>query len=52
MIATDVAAMSHWALDVAPAAALASIDSATGMLSLLARRLKRLWPELAKTVTI
>jgi Restriction endonuclease NotI len=52
MIATDVAAMSHWALDVAPMAALANIDSATGMLSLLARRLKGLWPELAQTVTI
>ena len=52
MIATDVAAMSHWALEVAPMAALANIDSATGMLSLLARRLKGLWPELARTVTI
>ncbi len=52
MIATDVAAMSHWALEVAPMAALANIDSPTGMLSLLARRLKKLWPELAGTVTI
>lgn len=52
MIATNVAAMSHWALEVAPMAALANIDSSTGMLSLLARRLKRLWPELAKTATI
>lgn len=52
MIATDVAAMSHWALEVAPLAALSNIDSQTGMLSLLARRLKKLWPELAKTVSI
>jgi hypothetical protein len=40
MIATDVAAMSRWALEVAPMAALTNIDSATGMLSLLARRLR------------
>jgi hypothetical protein len=32
--------MSHWALEVAPMAALANIDSPTGMLSLLACRLK------------
>jgi hypothetical protein len=52
IIATDVAAMSHWALEVAPRAALANIDSSTGMLSLLARRLKKLWPELAETVAV
>jgi hypothetical protein len=52
MIATDIAAMSYWALEVAPMAALANIDSPTGMLSLLGRRLKKLWPELAGTVTI
>jgi hypothetical protein len=52
MIATDVAAMSHWALEVAPMAALTNIDSATGMLSLLARRLRGLWPELAQTMTV
>lgn len=50
LIATDVPAMSHWALDVAPLAALENIDSDTGMLSLLARRLKKLWPELAATL--
>lgn len=52
MIATDIAAMSYWALEVAPMAALANIDSSTGMLSLLARRLKKLWPELVRTITI
>jgi hypothetical protein len=52
MIATDVAAMSYWALDVAPMAALANIDSSTGMLSLMARRLKKLWPVLAETVAV
>ncbi len=51
-IATDVPAMSYWALDVAPQAALANIDSGGGMLMLMARRLKRLWPELAQTLTV
>lgn len=51
MIATDVPAMTHWALEVAPQAALSNIDSSVGLLALLARRLKKLWPELARTVT-
>ncbi|RYG37385.1 MAG: hypothetical protein EON93_03685 [Burkholderiales bacterium] len=51
MIATTVPAMSHWALEVAPQAALANIDSSAGMLFLLQRRLKKLWPELAQTLT-
>jgi len=51
-IATDVPAMSYWALEVAPQAALANIDSGGGMLMLMARRLKRLWPELAQTLTV
>lgn len=51
MIATDVTAMTHWALKVAPQAALSNIDSSAGLLALLARRLKKLWPELARTVT-
>jgi hypothetical protein len=51
MIGTDVAAMTHWALEVAPQAALSNIDSTAGLLALLARRLKKLWPELAQTVT-
>lgn len=48
MIATDVKAMTHWALEVAPLAALGNIDS--GLLVLLERRLRRLWPELAATL--
>lgn len=51
VIATDVTAMNYWALEVAPQAALSNIDSSVGLLALLARRLKKLWPELARTVT-
>jgi hypothetical protein len=51
MIATDVRAMNYWALEVAPQAALSNIDSSVGLLALLARRLKKLWPALAHTVT-
>lgn len=50
MIGTDAAAISHWALEVAPAAALSNIDSELGLLAGLSRRLKRFWPELARTV--
>lgn len=50
VIGTDAPSMSHWALEVAPAAALSNIDSEAGMLSVLSRRLKALWPELARTV--
>lgn len=52
IIATNVPAMSHWALEVAPQAALANIDTGSGMLALMARRLRRLWPELAQTLTV
>ena len=52
LIATDVPAMSHWALEVAPIAALDNIGGDGGMLTLMARRLKKLWPELAATITI
>lgn len=52
VIATDVRAMSHWALEVAPLAALDNIGGTVGMLSLMARRLKKLWPELAGTITV
>ena len=50
MIATDVPAMAHWALDVAPRAAVENIDAAGGLLAALERRLKPIWPELARTV--
>ncbi len=51
IIATDAPSLSHFALDVAPAAALDNIASETGMLSLVARRLKNLWPELGAKIT-
>jgi hypothetical protein len=51
IIATTAAAMSHYALEVAPAEALDNITSATGMFVLARRRLKRFWPELAVTLT-
>lgn len=52
MIATDAPSMSYWALDVAPQAALANIDSDAGFLVSLTRRLMPWWPELAKTITL
>lgn len=51
LIGTDVPSMSHWALTVAPAAALSNIDAEAGLLAALSRRLHSVWPELAKTVT-
>ena len=50
IIATTAAAMSHYALDIAPAAALENIASTTGMLVLARRRLRRFWPDLADTL--
>lgn len=50
MIGTDAPSISHWALEVAPAAALSNIDAEVGLLSALSRRLKLFWPELARTV--
>lgn len=52
MIGTDASSMSHWALEVAPAAALSNIDAEAGMLAVLSRRLRLLWPELARTVMV
>lgn len=52
MIATDAQAMSHFTLTVAPAAALENIAAPTGMLAQLARRLRIIWPELERTITI
>ncbi len=51
IIATDAAAMSYFALEVAPAQALLNIDALGGMMTQLGRRLTRLWPELARTIT-
>jgi hypothetical protein len=50
IIATDAQSFSYWALDVAPAAALSNIDAESGFLAGLSRRLKTVWPELARTV--
>ncbi len=52
IIGTDAPSISHWALDVAPAAALENIGAQAGFLAALSRRLKQFWPELAKTVTM
>lgn len=50
IIGTDAPSISHWALDVAPNAALSNIDSESGFLAGLSRRLNDFWPELANTV--
>lgn len=52
MIGTDAPSISHWALEVAPAAALSNIDAEVGLLSALSRRLRLFWPELARTVVV
>lgn len=50
LIGTDAPSISHWALEVAPAAALSNIDAEAGFLAGLSRRLKGFWPDLARTV--
>lgn len=52
IIGTDAASISHWALEVAPSAALSNIDAEAGFLAALSRRLKQFWPELAKTALV
>lgn len=52
IIATDAAAMSFYALELAPAKALATIDLPGGMITQLGRRLTTLWPELGRTITV
>jgi hypothetical protein len=52
VIGTDAPSISHWALDVAPAAALDNIGAQAGFLAALSRRLKQFWPELARTVKV
>lgn len=51
IIATDAAAISYFALELAPANALSTIDSPTGMISQFEGRLRRLWPELERSIT-
>jgi hypothetical protein len=50
IMGTDAQSFSYWALEVAPAAALSNIDAEAGFLAGLSRRLRGLWPELARTV--
>jgi len=50
VIGTDASAFSYWALEVAPEAALSNIDAEAGFLAGMSRRLKAIWPELARTV--
>jgi hypothetical protein len=52
MIGTDAPSISHWALEVAPEAALSNIDAEFGFLANLSRRVKAFWPELARTVKV
>jgi len=50
IIATDAASASYYALEEAPAAALANIGASAGLFGLMARRLASLWPDLARTI--
>lgn len=52
IIATDARAMSYYALELAPAKALSTIEIPGGMITQMARRLTRLWPELGRTITL
>ncbi len=52
LIGTDAPSISYWALEVAPEAALSNIDAEAGFLAALSRRIKQVWPELAKTSTV
>jgi hypothetical protein len=52
IIATDAAAISYYALELAPANALSTIDAPTGMIMQMARRLTGLWPELGRTIAV
>lgn len=51
-IGTDAHAISYWALEVAPGAALSNIGADMGFLAGLSRRLRGFWPELARTVVV
>lgn len=52
VIATEAAAISYFALELAPANALSTIDSPRGIITQMARRLSGLWPELGGTLTV
>lgn len=49
-ITTSAQAVGYWALEEAPKAALERFDATPGLMANMARRLKALWPELARTI--
>jgi hypothetical protein len=52
VIATDAPSMSYYALEQAPIAALENIYSRDGLFGLMLRRVEKVWPELAASVTL
>jgi len=52
IIETSAEAVAYWALEVAPAEALARSTTVDGLAGSIRRRLKEFWPELAKNVRI
>jgi hypothetical protein len=51
-IGTDAPSFSYWALEVAPEAAVSNIDAEAGFLASLSRRMKEVWPALAKAAVV
>jgi hypothetical protein len=51
IIATDAPAISYFALEEAPAEAITKVGSKDGLFGQAQKRIKKLWPELAKTIT-
>ena len=51
-IGTDAPSFSYWALEVAPEAAVSNIDADAGFLASLSRRIKEVWPALAKAAVV
>ncbi|MBK3664896.1 hypothetical protein JJE66_27170 [Bradyrhizobium diazoefficiens] len=51
-IGTDAPSFSYWALEVAPEAAVSNIDAEAGFLASLSRRMKGVWPALAKAAVV
>lgn len=50
-IVTDANAMSYWALDAAPRAALETITADNGLFAAINRRIRPIWPALADTAS-
>lgn len=51
-VATDTASLGHFALEVAPAHALETIDAVRGPIATLRQRIARLWPELGASLSV